>query len=291
MPVPHAFDEDAPWPYRHLIAANGEGKMIERGSRARIEPVERPGFAAGAVEDLLTGARLLRQAFLETPVRLARRDTPLARAGDPEPAIFLLHSGFAYRSCPLADGRRAILDILVPGDVTGLDHIVSASPIEDIAAADRLSYRALGATAVRALMADHPIALHILALIAEARWRGDRLAASLGRLDAHARICLMLLDIYERLHRRELINRPSFNLPFTQEQIADHLGLTLVHVNRTLRRLREERLVLVDRQVVIIKDLDRLRDLVRSSCPSVDLPEPAASIVEAVNAAMVPVVS
>ncbi len=257
--------------------------MIERGSRARIEPLERPGFAVAA--DLLTGARRLRQAFLQSPVRVARRDTPLVRAGDPEPAIFLLHSGFAYRSCPLADGRRAILDILVPGDITGLDHIVLANPIEDIAAADRLSYRALGTAAVRALMADQPIALHIVALIAEARWRSDRLAASLGRLDAHARICLMFLDIYERLRRRELINRPSFNLPFTQEQIADHLGLTVVHVNRTLRRLREERLVLVDRQAVIIRDLDRLRDLVRRWCPSVDLPEPAASVVETVGGA------
>jgi CRP-like cAMP-binding protein len=260
-------------------------EMVERP----MDRLNRPGFAAAAVEDLLTGAERLRQAFLQTPVRFAARDTALARAGDPEPAVFLLHSGFAYRSCAMADGRRAILDILLPGDFTGLDHIVLARPMEEITAADRLSYHALGAAAVRALMADPAIALRVLALIAEARWRGDRLAASLGRLDAHARICMMLLDIYERLRRRELINRPSFNLPFTQEQIADHLGLTLVHVNRTLRRLREERLVLVDRQVVIIKDLDRLRALVRSSCPSVDLPEPAASIVEAVSAAMAPV--
>jgi CRP/FNR family transcriptional regulator len=261
--------------------------MIERGSRARIEPLDRPGFAAAAVEELLAGAQRLRQAFLQTAVRYVRRDTPLARAGDVEPSIFLLHSGFAYRSCPLADGRRAILDILVPGDIAGLDHIVLASPVEEIAAADRVSYRALGAAAVRALMGERPVALHILALIAEARWRGDRLAASLGRLDAHARICMMLLDIYERLGRRELINRPSFNLPFTQEQIADHLGLTLVHVNRTLRRLREERLVLVDRQVVVITDLNRLRDLVRSSCPAVELPGPAASVAEAVSGAAI----
>ena len=47
----------------------------------------------------------------------------------------------------------------------------------------------------------------------------------------------------------------------TQEQIADHLGMTMVHVNRILRRLRDERLVMVDRQVVIIMDLDRLREL------------------------------
>ena len=65
------------------------------------------------------------------------------------------------------------------------------------------------------------------------------------------------------LRRRGLTDRLSFNLPLTQEQIADHLGLTLVHVNRTLRRLREERLVLVERQVVTILDLEGLRELAR----------------------------
>ncbi|HYU12135.1 MAG TPA: hypothetical protein VEK82_06130, partial [Stellaceae bacterium] len=111
-----------------------------------MERFNRPDFAATAVEDLLTGAERLRRAFLKAPVRFAARDTALASAGDPEPAVFLLHSGFAYRSCAMADGRRAILDILVPGDFTGLDHIVLARPMEEITAADRLSYHALGAT-------------------------------------------------------------------------------------------------------------------------------------------------
>jgi CRP-like cAMP-binding protein len=49
-------------------------------------------------------------------------------------------------------------------------------------------------------------------------------------------------------------------LPLTQEQIADHVGLTLVHVNRTLRRLREEKLLLSGRrQIVILKDIERIR--------------------------------
>src|ERR1041384_6398793 len=82
----------------------------------------------------------------------------------------------------------------------------------------------------------------------------------IGRLDARARICVMLLDIYERLPRNGLNSGLTFNLPLTQEQIADHLGLTLVHVNRTLRRLREQRIVLIERQTVIILDLDRLRE-------------------------------
>jgi hypothetical protein len=76
-----------------------------------------------------------------------------------------------------------------------------------------------------------------------------------------------LLDIHDRLKRRDLISRPTFNLPLTQEQIADYLGLTMVHINRTLRRLREERLALLDRHVVIIHDLPALRELVHGLPP------------------------
>jgi len=107
---------------------------------------------------------------------------------------------------------------------------------------------------------DQAINRKVVTLLAEMRWRSDRLAASIGRLDARARICVMLLDIYERLPRNGLNSGLTFNLPLTQEQIADHLGLTLVHVNRTLRRLREQRIVLIERQTVIILDLDRLRE-------------------------------
>ncbi len=84
---------------------------------------------------------------------------------------------------------------------------------------------------------------------------------------------MLLLDIHDRLRHRGLINRPTFNLPLTQEQIADHLGLTLVHINRTLRRLREEKIVLVDRQVVIIQDIERLRELAQGLPQAAELPE------------------
>lgn len=134
-------------------------------------------------------------------------------------------------------------------------------------------------------MLDHRVAIHVQSLSASARWRADRLAASIGRLDAQARICVMLLDIHDRLRQRGLIIRPTFNLPLTQEQIADHLGLTLVHVNRTLRRMREEKLVLVERQVVIIMDLQRLRAAARGLPQAGEMPrvfesEPRAGVAE-----------
>jgi DNA-binding transcriptional regulator LsrR (DeoR family) len=57
----------------------------------------------------------------------------------------------------------------------------------------------------------------------------------------------MIYGIYERLRHQELIQRPTFNLPLTQDQIADHLGLTMVHISRTLRRMRDEKLLFVYR--------------------------------------------
>jgi len=236
---------------------------------------QRQPLPVPASDELLLGSRRIRQAFLQTPLCVAGRDAPFIRAGDPEPVGVLIRSGFAYRSCALGDGRRAILDIFVPGDIAGLDNTIAPASSEDVIAAGRVGYHALPAVTLRDMMADHAIALYVAALLAASRWRADRLAASLGRLDAQARICVLFLDMYERLRRRGLISRPTFNLPLTQEQIADHLGLTLVHVNRTLHKLREEEVVLVDRQIVIIQDLDRLRLAGKGLPQAAELPEAA----------------
>jgi CRP-like cAMP-binding protein len=126
-------------------------------------------------------------------------------------------------------------------------------------------------------MADPEVVAYMMAVIAEARGRALRLAAAIGRLDAQGRLCVLLLDLYNRLRRRDLISRPSYNLPLTQEQLADHLGLTLVHVNRTLRRLREERIAMVDRQVVVIQDMERLRQYAQGLPEPSELPDPAPS--------------
>jgi CRP/FNR family transcriptional regulator, anaerobic regulatory protein len=223
---------------------------------------ERPRYAAAIADDVLRAGNRLRHAFLQKPMRFAPPDEPIVRLTDSEPPVILIHSGFAFRCCVLGDGRRAILNIGMPGDFIGLDHLVLHQAAEEIiGAANRVGYYALPPGELWDLMMrDQAINRKVVMLLAEMRWRSDRLAASIGRLDARARICVMVFDIYERLRRNGLNSGLTFNLPLTQEQIADHLGLTLVHVNRTLRRLREERIVLIERQTVIILDLDRLRE-------------------------------
>lgn len=159
----------------------------------------------------------------------------------------------------LENGRRSVLDIFLTGDIVGIEHAVTA-PSELRTKSRRCGdLQLLEPARLRELMADQQIALSVIALVAKQRRRREERIVALTRLNAYARIAAFLLGIYDRLRERELIAGRSSTLRLTQDQIADHLGLAMVHVNRTLRRLREERLALVDRQVVIITHLVRLR--------------------------------
>jgi CRP/FNR family transcriptional regulator, anaerobic regulatory protein len=164
------------------------------------------------------------------------------------------------------------VDILLPGDIVGMENAVMGRSNHEIIAASSFGYRLLTGPTLIELMSNPAVSLRALALVGETLWRLDQHLTAVMRFDARGRICLFLLGIYDRLRRRNLVARPTFNLPLTQEQMADHLGMTIVHIGRTLRRLREEELVLVDRQVVIILDLDQLRRSV-GDAPSFAFPE------------------
>jgi CRP-like cAMP-binding protein len=229
-----------------------------------------------AIEDLLNGQRLLRRAFLEQPAHSIPRHRTIFAGNGGEAPVILMQRGIAYRSCTFPDGRRSIIDLLLPGDFGGLDHLVSAGGYQEVtAAANIVGYRAMRPAALRDMLGNPAVALRVTSLMAEVQWRMDRNMTAVLRLDAYERIALLLMDIYDRLRRRDLIARPTFNLPLTQKQIADHLGMTMIHVNRTLRRMREEKLAIVAQQVVMITDLDRLRALV-SSMPRLSETLPAA---------------
>jgi CRP-like cAMP-binding protein len=82
--------------------------------------------------------------------------------------------------------------------------------------------------------------------------------ANIGRRDAHTRMAHLLCEFALRLKVAGLGERDSYELPMTQEQLADATGLTPVHVNRTLRALDQEGLISRDKRAVRISDWKRL---------------------------------
>jgi CRP-like cAMP-binding protein len=84
---------------------------------------------------------------------------------------------------------------------------------------------------------------------------------SLGRRNAKERMANLLVELYHRMRRAGLAGDAAFDFPVTQEMLADSLGLSVVHVNRTLRSLREDGMVTVWSGRVTISDLGRLMAL------------------------------
>ena len=237
--------------------------------------METPNYVPSVLEDLLSGDRILRRALSEAPHFSGNRGAVIIAAHDPGTVVFLIHRGAAFRSFTAPDGRRTIVDVFLPTDIGGVDHIVMGPSEHEIVAASPVSYQAVPPAVLHDLMTnDRQVALRVLALVAEQRRRFDRHVVSLARFDARERICAFIVGVYDRLRHSGLIFRPTFNLPLNQDQLADHLGMTMVHINRTLRRLREERLLLVDRQVTMIFDVDTVRAVASGSLSAAALARP-----------------
>jgi CRP-like cAMP-binding protein len=113
-----------------------------------------------------------------------------------------------------------------------------------VIAAGPVKFLTLDATPLQRLMEDSAIALSFVSLNVEARRRCEELSARIARLEAPERVAAMLVDLYDRLRRRRLIARSTFNLHLTQQQIGDYLGLT-AHGNRVLRWLSLYNIALV----------------------------------------------
>lgn len=250
---------------------------VDRGALAIKGSEQKPGYAPAIVEDLMIGARLFRRAFTEGEPISVSREVAVFREGGQEAGAFQISRGFAYRSITFRDGRRAILDVLLPGDVVGLERVVLAGSTHDVFAANSVAGRILSKSRCRELLEDPRTGRWLFALMAEARGRMDRVASMIARCDARERLAGFLLDIYDRLRHRELITGQTFNLPLTQEQIGDHLGLTMVHVNRTLRQLRQDGLVLAGRGVVILLNIEGLRAVINTAAHPTSAPEPVTT--------------
>jgi CRP-like cAMP-binding protein len=84
---------------------------------------------------------------------------------------------------------------------------------------------------------------------------------NVGRRDSRARVAHLLCEFSLRLEAAGLARNHRYELPMTQEQLADAVGLTAVHVNRVLKQLGEDGLITRDRRTITIEDWQRLRDV------------------------------
>lgn len=240
-------------------------------------------FPVQRAEALLEGRRGLARAFLTGAPTVYKPHAALIQANERPSRVFRLHSGWAVRERALPQGRRVVLAIYLPGDIVGLDGLFTTRAAETVEALTPIVCHMLPLAELAQLMERDPTAaLRVAHLLDAERRRAERLTVALGHADAEARLASFLLYLHDRLRAHGLVASRSFRVPMTQLQIGQHLGLTVVHVNRVLRRLRERGIALVRQNTAVITDFDRLRCLAMKATAGASEPAEgaAASAVE-----------
>jgi CRP-like cAMP-binding protein len=163
----------------------------------------------------------------------------IVRAGDESPELYTLYSGWAFRYKTLPDGRRQILNFLLPGDLIGLQAAMFDTAQHGIEALTDVELCVLPRRKVWDLFGQMP------GLGFDVAWLGSREESivdenltSAGRRNAEERVAALIVALYKRVRLLELVTDDSFAFPLTQQHIADALGLSLVHTNKTMARLR-----------------------------------------------------
>jgi CRP-like cAMP-binding protein len=153
-------------------------------------------------------------------------------------ALYTLYSGWAFRFKTLSDGRRQILNFLLPGDFLGLQEQFSDAPTHGVDSLTEITLCVFPLKKLWDLYREHSgLAFSVTWLAAREETFVDENLLSAGRRNAPERIAALLLHLHRRATRLGLDKNGSIEFPLTQLHIADALGLSLVHTNRSLGRL------------------------------------------------------
>lgn len=227
----------------------------------------RPLGLCGALGDG-EGFRELRDS--RRGARLLDGGAPIYRQGDRHGDVYNLVSGWVFLHQDLEDGRRQILRFILPGELFGQEPAGVSSMSHASQALTNISLCVIPSDRVTELRARYPGFgdRFVWMLERDTHLTMDHLT-SLGQRNAIERVAHLMLELAVRSSRRHPLSPGDrFKMPLTQPLIADATGLTPIHVNRMLRRLREEGILDLRNGVLTLYDPERLDSMVG---PSEDL--------------------
>lgn len=198
-------------------------------------------------------------AELQVPVRPARRHREIVTEGRKYAELFVLLEGMAIRYRVSPDGRRQVLNIVLPGDLIGFPACFFQSALFSVSALTDTYLSSVPLSRLLVLFERHPrlAALLLWQFSCEAAMYAEHLT-HIGRRSALERVAHFLLELLTRLQAVGLAEERSYSMPLTQELMGDLLGLSVTHVNRSLRQLRGDGLVSIDGRSVVIEDFEGL---------------------------------
>jgi CRP-like cAMP-binding protein len=201
--------------------------------------------------------QLLHDAVVDVAQHGPRED--LIRQGDRPGRVHLLVEGWAARYKLLPGGERQIMAYLIPGDLCDVHVALLQQMDHSIGTLSRCKVAYMQDKALTRIIEEQPRlakALWWSALVDEAITR--EWLVTMGRRQADKRIGHLLCEMLLRCKAVGLTADDSFELPLTQEELGDTLGLSHVHLNRTLQKLRSDGFIGSNGRRMVINDLDAL---------------------------------
>lgn len=192
-------------------------------------------------------------------VRDLRAREFIAHDSDRAEFACVLLSGFAVRHKVARSGGRQIMSLHMTGDIIDLQNALLDVADHNVQAISEVKAAYVPVEAIQQVAADHP-------MIAKAMWRETLIEGSIfrewllnvGRRNARTRTAHFLCELALRFEAVGLATSGRFDLPLTQEELGDILGLTAVHMNRTLHSLEAAHLIERRQRAVVIPNWERL---------------------------------
>lgn len=190
----------------------------------------------------------------------AKARQKICRSGEPAPHVLLLCRGWAYRFVVLPDGRRQIVDFILPGQLFSIAAPFRQRHSATVQTLTKVRYGLFERESLQAeLLTRKNLMQRVAELCIEDMDRLEGSLADLGRRSALERVARLLLSLVERLDRRNMVTDMECDFPVRQEHIADATGLTPIHVGRMLRQMRSDGIIeLISGRLRVI-DMSELR--------------------------------
>lgn len=184
-----------------------------------------------------------------------RNGETLAAKGDPLDIATLVVEGMLCRAKMLSDGRRQILSLLLPGDLVDAHASLLRRRDDSLEAVGATVVMVVPQSRLAALEQTHPNLRDAFlreAFIETAIAR--EWVLNVGRRNAREALAHLLCELHTRFEAVGLATADEFRFPLKQQHLADALGLSNIHLNRVLRQLRDERLIVLGRRWVTVPD-------------------------------------
>lgn len=239
------------------VIKNGFKALPEPHQKCLTCPVRERALFNGVGDEQLEWTERYRTGQLEV-----RAKQNIYLEGEPSTHAYTLFDGWASIYKTLPNGKRQILRFALPGDFLGFQPQLEGPMRYGVIAITRVVLCAFPRSSLTSMFKAHEdLALQMALLNARYMELCQHHLIGTGRQNAMERISFLLLELFYRSRLQAGEEGESVPFPICQEEIADAVGLTTVHVNRTLKEMRAEGLVECAARRLVIKDEARLSEI------------------------------